>query len=117
MKILISNDDGIFAPGIAALVSAFAKAGHEVYAVAPDSQRSAASHSMTLFKPLTAKETALEGAEKAWAIDGTPVDCVKLAVKTLARMWILSSPASITATTPVRTFCIRGRSARLWRAR
>ena len=83
MKILISNDDGIFAPGIAALVSAFAKAGHEVYAVAPDSQRSAASHSMTLFKPLTAKETALEGAEQAWAIDGTPVDCVKLAVKTL----------------------------------
>ena len=76
MKILISNDDGIFSPGIKALVSAFAKAGHEVYVAAPDSQRSAASHSMTLFRPLTAKEAA-------WAIDGTPVDCVKLAVETL----------------------------------
>ncbi len=74
MKILISNDDGIFSPGIKALVSAFAKAGHEVYVAAPDSQRSAASHSMTLFRPLTAKETAFEGAVKAWAIDGTPVD-------------------------------------------
>lgn len=83
MKILISNDDGIFAPGIKALVSAFAKAGHEVYVAAPDSQRSAASHSMTLFRPLTAKEMAFEGAVKAWAIDGTPVDCVKLAVETL----------------------------------
>lgn len=38
---------------------------------------------MTLFRPLTAKETAFEGAVKAWAIDGTPVDCVKLAVETL----------------------------------
>lgn len=83
MKILISNDDGIFAPGIKALVSAFEKAGYEVYVAAPDSQRSAASHSMTLFRPLTAKETAFEGAVKAWAIDGTPVDCVKLAVETL----------------------------------
>lgn len=83
MQILISNDDGIFAPGLAALVRAFAAAGHTVYVAAPDSQRSAASHSMTLFHPLTAKESAVEGAEKAWAIDGTPVDCVKLAVKTL----------------------------------
>ena len=49
MRILISNDDGIFAPGLAALVHAFAAAGHTVYVAAPDSQRSAASHSMTLF--------------------------------------------------------------------
>ena len=83
MRILISNDDGIFAPGLAALVHAFAAAGHTVYVAAPDSQRSAASHSMTLFRPLTAKKSAVAGASKAWAIDGTPVDCVKLAVKTL----------------------------------
>ena len=83
MRILISNDDGIFAPGLAALVRAFSAAGHTVYVAAPDSQRSAASHSMTLFHPLKAKESAVEGAAKAWAIDGTPVDCVKLAVKTL----------------------------------
>ena len=83
MRILISNDDGIFAPGLMALVRAFSAAGHTVYVAAPDSQRSAASHSMTLFQPLTARERAVEGAEKAWAIDGTPVDCVKLAVKAL----------------------------------
>ena len=83
MRILISNDDGIFAPGLAALVHAFAAAGHTVYVAAPDSQRSAASHSMTLFQPLTAKKSAVADASKAWAIDGTPVDCVKLAVKTL----------------------------------
>ena len=83
MKILISNDDGIFAPGLMALVRAFSAAGHAVYVAAPDSQRSAASHSMTLFQPLTARARAVEGAEKAWAIDGTPVDCVKLAVKAL----------------------------------
>lgn len=83
MRILISNDDGIFAPGLMALVRAFSAAGHTVYVAAPDGQRSAASHSMTLFQPLTARGRAVEGAEKAWAIDGTPVDCVKLAVKAL----------------------------------
>ena len=83
MRILISNDDGIFAPGLMALVCAFSAAGHTVYVAAPDSQRSAASHSMTLFQPLTARARAVEGAEKAWAIDGTPGDCVKLAVKAL----------------------------------
>ena len=51
MRILISNDDGIFAPGLMALVRAFSAAGHTVYVAAPDSQRSAASHSMTLFQP------------------------------------------------------------------
>ena len=83
MRILISNDDGIFAPGLMALVRAFSAAGPTVYVAAPDSQRSAASHSMTLFQPLTARARAVEGAEKAWAIDGTPVDCVKLAGKAL----------------------------------
>ena len=83
MRILISNDDGIFAPGLMALVRAFSAAGHKVYVAAPDSQRSAASHSMTLLQPLTARARAVEGEEKAWAIDGTPVDCVKLAVKAL----------------------------------
>ena len=59
MKILISNDDGVFAPGIAALAQAFSQAGHEVYVCAPDSQRSAASHSMTLSRPLQAQEVSL----------------------------------------------------------
>lgn len=83
MRILISNDDGIFAPGIAALVRAFSAAGHEVYVVAPDAQRSAASHSMTLTAPLYVREETLEGATRAWAASGTPVDCVKLGLHTL----------------------------------
>lgn len=83
MKVLISNDDGIFAPGIAALVQAFANAGHEVLVCAPDSQRSAASHSLTIGRPLTVKEVEFPGAAKAYAIGGTPADCVKLGTMVL----------------------------------
>ncbi len=83
MKILISNDDGIFAPGIAALVKAFAGSGYEVLVCAPDSQRSAASHSLTIGRKLTAKEIAMDGAAKAYAISGTPADCVKLGLTVL----------------------------------
>jgi len=83
MKVLISNDDGIFAPGIAALVKAFADAGHEVLVCAPDSQRSAASHSLTIGRAMAVKEVALDGAAKAWAIGGTPADCVKLGLTVL----------------------------------
>ncbi|MBP3655694.1 MAG: 5'/3'-nucleotidase SurE [Clostridia bacterium] len=83
MKVLISNDDGVFAPGIAALAEAFAEAGHEVVVAAPDSQRSAASHSLSLGKPLRVKEVTLGGASRAYAIGGTPADCVKLALSRL----------------------------------
>lgn len=83
MKVLISNDDGIFAPGIAALVKAFADAGHEVLVCAPDSQRSAASHSLSIARPISVKATEFEGAAKAWAIGGTPADCVKLGLTVL----------------------------------
>ena len=83
MKILISNDDGIFAPGIEALVQAFSAAGHEVFVCAPDSQRSAASHSLTIGRPLTVKEVDFPGAVKAYAIGGTPADCVKLGLMVL----------------------------------
>ena len=83
MKILISNDDGILAPGIAALVKAFSGAGHEVFVCAPDSQRSAASHSLTIGRRIAAKETALHGAARAYAISGTPADCVKLGLTVL----------------------------------
>ena len=83
MRILISNDDGIFAPGIEALVQAFAGAGHEVYVCAPDSQRSAASHSLSIGRELTVKEVVFQGAAKAYAIGGTPADCVKLGLMVL----------------------------------
>jgi len=83
MRIMISNDDGIFAPGIAALTKAFCEAGYEVIVCAPDSQRSAASHSLSIGKPVTVKEVQLEGAAQAFAIGGTPADCVKLGLTVL----------------------------------
>lgn len=83
MKILISNDDGIFAPGIRALTEAFSAAGHEVYVCAPDSQRSAASHSLSIGRTLTVRSVVYAGAAGAYAIGGTPADCVKLGLTVL----------------------------------
>jgi 5'-nucleotidase len=77
--ILISNDDGIRAPGIQALAARLADLG-EILVVAPDRERSAASHAISLNMPLRA-ETIEEGW---WAIDGTPADCVYLGVLHLA---------------------------------
>ena len=117
MRILISNDDGIFAPGLMALVRAFSAAGHAIYVAAPDSQRSAASHSMTLFQPLTARARVVEGAEKAWAIDGTPVDCVKLAVKALCPEVEFVISGVNHGYNAGSTCCIPARSVRRWKAR
>jgi len=76
--ILVTNDDGMFAPGIKALVSVARKYG-EVVVVAPDSPQSGQGHAITLSKPLRLnKVDAFEGIE-AYECSGTPVDCVKLA--------------------------------------
>ena len=84
MRILLSNDDGILAPGLAALRSAVADMG-EVTVVAPDSPRSAAGHAITLEHPLTVQQVHIGGAEKfaAISVDGSPADCVRLAVISL----------------------------------
>lgn len=80
MKILISNDDGIAAEGIKALMSNLALE-HEVYIVAPDRERSAAGHSLTLNSPIRVEELEPQyGVKKAWVTNGTPGDCVKLAI-------------------------------------
>jgi 5'-nucleotidase len=73
--ILVSNDDGIHAPGIAALASALDKVG-EVWVVAPDRERSAVGHALTLHRPLTADQLG----PRRFAVNGTPSDCVNLAV-------------------------------------
>lgn len=78
MHILISNDDGIFANGIRALSMAALQAGHRVTIFAPDSQRSAASHSATFNRTLHAKPVEFGDGIAAWAVDGTPADCVRL---------------------------------------
>jgi len=82
MKILVTNDDGIDSPGIAALVHAMQDLG-EVVVVAPDRQQSAVGHALTVSSPLRATEFHREGEVFGWAINGTPADCVKLAVSTL----------------------------------
>lgn len=82
MRILVSNDDGINARGIRVLAKRLAEeAANSVYVVAPDRERSATGHGLTLHKPLRVDEFHLEGKLKgAWATTGTPSDCVKFAV-------------------------------------
>lgn len=76
--ILVTNDDGFDAPGITALVSALRAIG-DVAIAAPDGERSASGAALTLGEPLRAKPRG----DLAWAISGTPVDCVYLAVNGL----------------------------------
>ena len=73
MLILLTNDDGIQAPGLKALAQAFEQLGDTVV-VAPDRERSAVSHALTLHSPLR----AWEHVENWYAVDGTPTDCVNL---------------------------------------
>ena len=87
INILVANDDGIQAVGIRHLVDALSKIAN-VYVCAPDSQRSGAGHGMTLGKPITAVEVEFENAVKAYAISGTPADCVKLARNLLMKQGV-----------------------------
>ncbi len=83
MKILVSNDDGILSNGIRALIETLSLS-HDVYVVAPDRERSAAGHSLTLHTPLRVEEVEPKyGAKKCWMTTGTPGDCVKLAVNAI----------------------------------
>jgi 5'-nucleotidase len=74
-RILITNDDGIHSEGIKALEAAMNEIG-EVYVVAPASEMSGASHSLTLERPLRIRQID----ERHWTVDGTPTDCVTLAL-------------------------------------
>lgn len=82
MRILVTNDDGIDSPGILALVKAMREVG-DVIVVAPDRQQSAVGHALTVSSPLRATPFHRDGEMFGWAINGTPADCVKLAVSTL----------------------------------
>ncbi len=74
-RILITNDDGIQSEGIAALEDAMRSIG-DVYVVAPQTEMSGASHSLTLARPLRIRQID----ERRWSVDGTPTDCVTLAI-------------------------------------
>ena len=79
-KILVTNDDGIYSAGIYALYNAMAEIG-EAFVVAPDTERSAVGHAITISDPLRVFEIERNGKFFGWAVNGTPADCVKLGVK------------------------------------
>lgn len=82
MKILVSNDDGINSIGIYQLVKELKKIG-EVIVVAPQTEQSAAGHSITMKVPLRVQKHYIEGEFFGYAVNGTPADCVKMGVKNL----------------------------------
>lgn len=78
MHILLVNDDGIDSPQLALFCRAAAARGHRVSVIAPTYQQSAKAHSMTLSGPLMLHPARMEGADKAWSLEGTPVDCTRI---------------------------------------
>jgi 5'-nucleotidase len=84
MKILLTNDDGIYAEGIKALYLALAELG-DITVVAPDAERSAVGHAITLSDPLRVKEVNRGGKFFGYAITGTPADCVKIAIRAILK--------------------------------
>ena len=81
MRILISNDDGINSEGLHLLAEALNELACEIFVVAPDRDQSAASHSLSLHRPLRAERIN----SNTYAIDGTPTDCINLAVNGLLK--------------------------------
>jgi 5'-nucleotidase len=82
--ILISNDDGINAPGIYALANEMQKSA-KIFVVAPDTQQSAVGHALTISSPLRADSFEKNGKPFGYAVNGTPGDCVKLGVRNLLK--------------------------------
>ena len=79
MRVLLSNDDGVHAPGLAALAAAFPD--DEVWVVAPDREQSASSHAISLHRPLR----IVQVGERRFSVDGTPTDAVYLALNHVLR--------------------------------
>lgn len=79
MQILLTNDDGIYAPGLAALERELTRIG-EVCVVAPATEQSGVGHSITFLMPLVCKEIYDGERRRGWAVEGSPADCVKLGI-------------------------------------
>lgn len=79
MRILVSNDDGIYSPGIARLAQAATKFG-DVRVVAPDVEQSSAGHAITASRPLRFRPTNIFDGIEAYRVNGTPADCVALGI-------------------------------------
>ena len=78
MKILLTNDDGVHAPGLAALMKRVSEVA-QIVVVAPDREQSAVSHALTLHHPLRATRVG----DNVFSVDGTPTDCVNLGIHSL----------------------------------
>ncbi len=76
MRILLTNDDGVGAPGLEALRAAL-EDGHEVYVVAPSAHCSGSGHALGLYRDIEVERIG----ERVWSVEGTPADCVKLALR------------------------------------
>ena len=85
IKLLISNDDGIFALGVRTLANTLAAAGYEITVVCPDRERSATGHGLTLHQPIRADvvDSLFHPSVTAWSCSGTPSDCIKLALSAI----------------------------------
>lgn len=79
MHILLTNDDGIFAPGLKALEQELNRLG-QVTVVAPATEQSGVGHSITYLTPVICQEVRENGRQRGWAIEGSPADCVKLGI-------------------------------------
>ena len=77
MKILLTNDDGIYSEGLWALYHRFSEK-HSVTVVAPDRERSAVGHGITLYEPLRASRVEANSGGQGYAVNGTPADCIKM---------------------------------------
>lgn len=83
MRLLLTNDDGVNAKGLSILAKELEKY-HEIVIAAPSSQRSACGHSITITEPLIVKQVELDGIKsKAYSVNGTPADCVRVAIDKL----------------------------------
>lgn len=82
LEILICNDDGIYAPGIAALYEAVSDLGN-ITVVAPETEQSAVGHAITIANPIKLRKIKRNNRFEGFAVSGTPADCVKLAVTEL----------------------------------
>jgi 5'-nucleotidase len=82
LKLLVSNDDGVFALGVRTLANTLAQAGHDVTVVCPERERSATGHGLTLHQPIRAEivDAIFHPKVTAWSCSGTPADCVKFAL-------------------------------------
>ena len=83
-NILVTNDDGIFAPGIYALWEAMQEIG-EVTVVAPDTEKSAVGHAITITDPIRVQQIHRKNGFEGFAVKGTPADCVKIAGRSLMK--------------------------------